>query len=160
MKFVPPKFRSAEDLDQKIDRTFTRQELDELRETYERTGNGAHVWQAYRLLRDSDMPLEQWILEYFDAAADRLVDADSAGEIAAAIGYRNEQGGDHLGNNRADRQLLDTVALLQVYATEVDRMQRKAPGCCRSKNQIYKRMHEQGLGVSPGAIKKRLFELL
>lgn len=160
MNFVPPKFWSAEDLEQKIDRTLTRQELDELRRTYERTGNGAHVWRAYRLLRESGLPLEEWILEYFDDAADRLVDADSAGQIAAAIGYRNEQGGDHLGNNRAERQYLDTVALIQVYATELERMERNAPRCCKSKNQIYKRMHKLGLGVSPGAIKKRLLELL
>ena len=42
------------------------------RAQYQRTGNPFFVWQAYDHFRRAGMPIPEWILEYFDKAADRL----------------------------------------------------------------------------------------
>ena len=134
-----PEFDTLDETSQKVEQAFVREEVEELRQTWERTGNAAHVWRAYRLLRETWRPVPAWILDYMYDAAGKLSAASTPQEVTEALGYK----GTHKGNTKAQEQYLDTAELLQIYLVERDRMERNAPGCCKTAEEIFQRVYDR-----------------
>lgn len=66
-------------------------QLEVERRCYEETGSVLHPWAAYRLARVNKVPVPEWVLQYFDKAANNLFELNSqlhqgekVGDLAAA----------------------------------------------------------------------------
>ncbi len=130
-----------------------------LRSAYERTGNGAHMWRAWRCLRLAGAPLPDWLLGFIDCCADKLERASSTAEVAEAIGFLHPKGGDSHGMAHADGQLDDNQDLLRRFDGELARIGSGHPTAPKSKTDIYKTLAREGYGKTPDAVKQKILRL-
>lgn len=136
----------------------TNYDKDMLLIAYQRTGNGAHLWRAYRLYRVVGIDVPEWLLDWIEHCADKLLESDSTSDVAKAVGYLHPKGGDSLGNRHATSQLDDQRVLMRRYVIECERIGADNPTAPRSKKEVRERLAKE-LGTTEGAIKQKIMRL-
>lgn len=125
-------------------------ELSRLAAMFAQTGNGAFIWQAYQLCRESQSPVREDILLAFDAMAKRLMRASGAAEMLQAMMLRPTDGGGAQGATAA-RATERRYRFAEVYAiliaagfTRRDAIERTAEHLRTSTSNVRKKLSELG----------------
>lgn len=125
---------------------------------YRRTQNGAHMLEAWRLIRLVDDPppkLADEVMRFFDAAALAALEG-SAADRAFGLAARWNRGGARGEGTRATKGARDDVALLVRYYHLIALAERFNPPA--NKTAIRKRLADE-FGTTQGTIKQRLIRL-
>ena len=81
---------NADDVAQ-LKRLFAEHGLDRLHALQRHTNNEIHTWHAYRFARLAQVPIPEWVLEYFDRTS-RALTATKGPRSAKAITEAHKKG--------------------------------------------------------------------
>jgi len=126
---------------------------------YQRTGNGAHAWRAWRcarLLPSVPRDLQADLLAFVDAVARGMVYAEGVAAVAQAARMSAPSGARGEGNASAGEQTADRD-LLARYEHLIRLAERN--GTKPNKAAIRRRLAEEVGAPSEGAIRQRLIRI-
>lgn len=126
---------------------------------WDRTGNGAHMWRAFRAslhLVEPDLVFEDAFRAYLRTCAKGLAFADTPGAVAQVMRFSNPLGGTGEGNASADAQaddywLWNQYRGLARFRTDEGKLRFTK----RAIREALARKH----GTTEGAIKQRLLRI-
>lgn len=125
---------------------------------FAKSGNGAHIWRAWRLVRllpDIPADLREEIARYLDECAEVLVHDTQPASVVRALKLSNQSGARGEGADAVDAELADAYLLARYHHLLKldDRHGRKA-----NKAEAHRRLATE-FDTTAGAIKQRILKL-
>lgn len=123
------------------------------------SGNGAHVWRAWRIARLlPTIPPDLFadLAQYLDAVAAEMIVAGGSADMARALRMSNASGARGEGNAAADDEADDTYLVIRFrHLLRQDERQGRKP----NKSAAYRRLANE-FKTTEGAMKQRVMRLL